>query len=86
MQVLRQRRGRRLSGRRLINDVCRKEKTPRWSFLFIGSMISGDGGGGGGEGWSLRGLKLVGIQFIVQKPPRHWPFNHEKMAKTNLYP
>lgn len=36
-------RGRKLSERRLINDVCRKEKTPSRSFLFIGSMISDDG-------------------------------------------
>lgn len=38
------------------------------------------------EGASLRGLKLVGIQFMVQRPPQHWPFNLGKMVKTNLYP
>lgn len=38
------------------------------------------------ERQGLRGLKLVGIQFTVQRPPRHWSFNPGKMAKTNLYP
>lgn len=36
---------------------------------------------GVGKGRSLRGLKLVGIQFMVQRPPRHRPFNHGKWRK-----
>lgn len=68
-------------GRELINDVGRG-RSSRPGVSFHGRH---DFWREFGRRMGLRGSKLVGIQFTVQKPSPRRLFNPRKIAKTNLF-